>query len=307
MMKTVLALSGVMGGVGIWSTRKFIQGYWFDQSARIPKNLSGIRIAVTGANSGTGLAFTKICAERGATVFMLCRSKQRCELAMKQINPKMEGKLIFVPFDTANNEACRQAARELTQQGGKLNVVMLNAGVSKSTSDVSVFQINYLGHWAFIDELLKEGGLVTEDIMPRVISVSSGAHKMNGGKINLESPHKAEGEYGHSKLAQIMHMRELQRRHPELLACSVTPGFVRTAIVKKSLGTTIQTLINPLMLMLGRSPSMGAQVMCHAAFAESISPGGYYSNCLEKQADGDANNNELWAKLWERSEKLSRL
>merc|ERR1719193_1087537 len=140
----------------------------------------------------------------------------------------MDGKLLFVQFDTASNEACRQAARDLVQQAGNLNIVMLNAGVSKSTSDVSVFQINYLGHWAFMDQLMKDGGLATGDIIPRVISVSSGAHKRNGGKINLENPHQvSEGAYGHSKLAQIMHMRELQRRHPELLACSVTPGFVR--------------------------------------------------------------------------------
>lgn len=307
-LKMTLGATGLTGSIGILWFRKFIQGYWYDRSANIPKNLKGLRIVVTGANSGTGFAFTKICAERGATVFMLCRSRQRCELAMKGIKPNMDGKLFFVEFDTARNEACRQAARELVQQGGNVNVVMLNAGVSKSTNDVSVFQINYLGHWVFLNELMKAGGLATGDIIPRVISVSSGAHTRNGGNIDLENPHNvSNGEYGHSKLAQIMHMRELQRRYPQLLACSVTPGFVRTEIVTKALGATYQTLLYPLFLILGRSPYMGAQVMCHAAFGDSIKPGGYYSNCLEKQASGDANNDELRKKLWLCSEKLAKL
>jgi len=306
-MKTVLATSAILGGASILYGRKWVQGYWFDRSASIPSNLTGFRIAVTGANSGTGLAFAKICAERGATVFMLCRSKNRCEQAIKGIKSNMEGKLIFVPFDTASNEVCRQAARELVRLGGSLNVVMLNAGVAKSETDVSVFQINYLGHWAFVDELLTKGGLATDDIIPRVISVSSGAHKMHDGKINLETPHLVRGQYGHSKLAQIMHMRELQRRHPELLACAVTPGLVRTAIFDKSLGAFYHAVLTPVLLLLGRSPYMGAQVMCHASFSDSISPGGYFSNCQEKKANGDANNNELWAKLWDCSEKLARL
>jgi dehydrogenase/reductase SDR family protein 12 len=39
----------------------------------LPESLSGLRVAVTGANSGLGYATTKQLAERGAKVYMLCR------------------------------------------------------------------------------------------------------------------------------------------------------------------------------------------------------------------------------------------
>jgi dehydrogenase/reductase SDR family protein 12 len=51
----------------------------------LPDSLQGLRVAVTGANSGLGFATAKQLAERGAKVYMLCRDRERGEAARKEI------------------------------------------------------------------------------------------------------------------------------------------------------------------------------------------------------------------------------
>ncbi|MES2643545.1 MAG: SDR family NAD(P)-dependent oxidoreductase [Myxococcota bacterium] len=49
--------------------------------ADLDRDLRGLVVAITGANSGLGLAATRALAARGATVWMLCRDLQKAEIA----------------------------------------------------------------------------------------------------------------------------------------------------------------------------------------------------------------------------------
>lgn len=48
-------------------------------------SLTGKVFAVTGANSGVGLSLTNFLAKKGASVYMICRSKGRAESARDTI------------------------------------------------------------------------------------------------------------------------------------------------------------------------------------------------------------------------------
>merc|ERR1719461_505453 len=124
-----LGVTGCCCTGGLFYARKWIQGYWFDRRANVPISLIGKRVLVTGANSGTGLAFTKICANSGAKVYMLCRSRERCEEAMKDIRCRRDGSVKYIHWDSANYATSWTAAKEIAEDGGNLDVVMLNAGV----------------------------------------------------------------------------------------------------------------------------------------------------------------------------------
>merc|ERR1719319_655469 len=144
----------VAGGVslfccagGLAYARKWIQGYWFDRRARMPANLIGARILVTGANSGTGLAYTKICANLGAKVYMLCRSEDRCKRAMEEIRCRREGEVKYIHWDASDISTSWRAAQEVVAEGGNLDVVMLNAGIGgqrTAPAGSSIFEVNYL-------------------------------------------------------------------------------------------------------------------------------------------------------------------
>ena len=114
----------------------------------------------------------------------------------------------------------------------------------------------------------------------RVVAVSSGAHK--GARINWEDPFAPQGKgafagaYGQSKLANIMHMRELQRRLPStdedgrkrIRCVAVTPGAAWTAIMP-----TPPLPLRPLMWAVMRTPTVGAQVIKMACLDTQLQGG----------------------------------
>lgn len=69
-------------------------------------DVRGLVVAITGANSGIGLAATRELAARGATVWMLCRDPSRAEAARATI----EGDTRIARLDVADLESVRALA-----------------------------------------------------------------------------------------------------------------------------------------------------------------------------------------------------
>ncbi len=57
-------------------------------------DLSNRAIMITGANSGIGKSTAIEVAKRGATVYMICRSKERGEAAVKEVMDLTSNKVI---------------------------------------------------------------------------------------------------------------------------------------------------------------------------------------------------------------------
>lgn len=101
--------------------------------------------------------------------------------------------------------------------------------------------INHFGHFYLTYKLWH---LIRESNSPRVINLSSSAHRMNGPdyKIDPENIFYQNGgyapwvAYSASKLANILFTKELQRRMDESrmngVSISVHPGVVRTELVR---------------------------------------------------------------------------
>ena len=51
-------------------------------------SLTGRVVVITGANSGLGFENAKLCAEKGATIVMACRSPRRATEAMERIRSR---------------------------------------------------------------------------------------------------------------------------------------------------------------------------------------------------------------------------
>lgn len=74
--------------------------------APLPEDLAGRTIAITGANSGLGLAASAALAGRGATVWMLCRDVAKAEAARASVGP-VRGKLEIARLDVADLASVR--------------------------------------------------------------------------------------------------------------------------------------------------------------------------------------------------------
>lgn len=317
-LRAAIPIAGVVAA-GVWKLRHYIQGYWFDQ--RCParcaqKDLTGRTALVTGATAGgLGCAIAEHLARRGARVIITCRSAGKAIKSAELVAaaaPAGAKAVSTLLVDFADRDSVRSAAAKYIADIGRLDILVLNAGIGTGPKDV-LWQTNHVGPFMFTEilrPLLEKAAQDHGDA--RVVAVSSGAHKR--ASISSTPYDPPSGSYGQSKLAQIMHMRELQRRvranspsvPPQAFRCmAITPGFVGTNIFTEELAkypSIVRMLAAIAVLILSRSPRMGAEVILMACLDDELGGGEYLSNCYVKPAEGKegcANSANAWAQCWE--------
>lgn len=97
-------------------------------------DLRGRAILVTGANQGIGLAISHALAERGCTLYMVCRDEDRGKAAVKAVQNSTGNKDVHLKIC---NLACRQAIQsmtnEFTNKSIRIYLLIHNAGVMVCT------------------------------------------------------------------------------------------------------------------------------------------------------------------------------
>jgi len=308
-----LTFAGVSGL--LWYIRVWIQCYYFDKSFPTPKscrNLRGKTAIVTGGTvGGIGFASAKILVELGCNVIVTVRTKEKGRAACHCLSSS-GGASSYVICDFLSHESILNCAAEIKTKASGIDFLVLNAGIltpTKTGSVADIWMTNHLGPWMFLQELRSHLAKAS-----RVVWVSSGAHKEASiSWANPFYPSSGKGAlggsaYGQSKLANIMHMREFQRRirskSPSLFVkcAAVTPGAVLTNIFRNS----IPALLSPIVAFLFRSPRVGAQVVKMACLSQHLQGGEYLSNCYVKETEGVgrcSNDQSQWVRLWELTQK----
>ncbi|MGO4349905.1 SDR family oxidoreductase [Paenibacillus sp. MCAF9] len=280
-------------------------------------NMTGKVVAVTGANSGMGLATTVELAKQGAHVVMICRSKERGERALEQARSQSgSSDIVLMTCDLGSFASIRTFTAAFKQKYSQLDVLINNAGVvalkRSITSDgfESQIGINHLGHFLLTNELLD---LLQRAPQGRIINVSSGAHK--AGRIHFDDPNLTRGYnvakgYAQSKLANILFTNELAKRlaGTRVTVNSLHPGAVATNIGvdrKSGFGKTVHKLLKPFF----RTPLEGAKTAIYLASSDEAAnlTGQYFIDSKSVQTASKASNPELAAKLWAWSEQQVKL
>ena len=275
--------------------------------------LDGRTVVVTGANSGIGLAAARALGSAGARVVLAVRDLSRGERAAASIQGTTEVRRL----DLADLASVREFA---AAWDGDLDILINNAGVmaipEQRTADGFEMQIgtNHLGHFALTNLLLPHIG-------DRVVTVSSGAHRM--GSIRLDDLNWEQGgykswrAYGQSKLANLLFTSELQRRLDEagssVRATAAHPGYAATNLQSHT-GNVVQ---NALMAvgnkLMAQSDEMGALPTLYAATQDIpgdsyVGPDGFQEQrghpTLVGRSDA-AQDTETAARLWTLSEELT--
>lgn len=280
-------------------------------AADIPAQ-TGRTVVVTGANSGLGAATARELARAGAHVIIACRNVSKGEAAAAT----MPGTVEVRPLDLADLSSIRTFAATLTDP---FDVLINNAGVMalplSRTADGFETQIgtNHLGHFALT-------GLLLDRIRDRVVTVSSGVHRM--GRIRLDDLNWERGRYqrwlayAQSKLANLLFTYELSRRltaaGSPVKSMAAHPGYAATNL--QSHTETIQDKIMSLGNRLAaQSAEMGALPTLYAATmdvptATYLGPDGFLENRGHPKivhSNAASHNEEVARRLWELSEHLT--
>jgi NAD(P)-dependent dehydrogenase (short-subunit alcohol dehydrogenase family) len=181
-------------------------------------------------------------------------------------------------LDLADLASVREFAESLD---GEIDVLVNNAGVMATpegrTKDGFELQFgtNHLGHFALTNLLLPR-------IKERVVSVSSGAHRIGGldlDDLNWERRSYSRWRaYGQSKLSNLLFILELQRRLAEagsdIRAVAAHPGYAATNLQQHT-GSRLQDAFMVVSNKLfAQSDEMGALPTLYAATQDV--PGGAY-------------------------------
>ena len=130
--------------------------------------------------------------------------------------------------------------------------------------------------------------------------------------FNFENGFVPMKAYGHSKLANILHAKELAERleNTGISVYSLHPGAILTDIgrdIEKNKMSQFTAMI--LKTILGfclKTPFHGAQTTLYCCLEDKIEheSGNYYSDCARKDASAQGQDAEAAKKLWELSEKM---
>jgi NAD(P)-dependent dehydrogenase (short-subunit alcohol dehydrogenase family) len=281
-------------------------------TAALPK-MDGRTVVVTGANSGIGQAAARELGRAGAHVVLAVRDLEKGERAAAEVPGDREVRRL----DLADLASVRAFAEAWS---GDLDVLVNNAGVMAvpegRTADGFELQFgtNHLAHFALT-------GLLLPAITDRVVTVSSGAHRM--GRIDLDDlnwerrRYRRWPAYGQSKLANLLFTMELQRRLDEagspVRALAAHPGWAATNLQGRSGNAVLDVAMRVSNRFFAQSEAMGALPTLYAV-AEDL-PGGTYvgpDGRAEQRGhptvvgrSAAARDADVARRLWERSEELT--
>lgn len=188
----------------------------------------GKRAFVTGGNKGIGFAICKGLLDVGFDVILAARSLDKAKAALEKL--PSAGKVQLAVLDVTNDQSIRQAADDLSQEIGHLDVLINNAGIYPDEG-VNILTVSRdllnqaMNTNAFAPIQIAQAFLPLLEKAPaaKIINVSSGYGELKGLSADVPS-------YCLSKLAlngaTIMLADALHSKGIAVYA--MCPGWVRT-------------------------------------------------------------------------------
>lgn len=318
-----IAVGSVITGIAILAflthfLRMWLRGPTLGSDNR--KRLDGKTVAITGANTGIGKETAINLAKRGARLILLCRNVDKAKKVAQEIKHSQQNSHITIhQLDLASLKSVRNCAQTLIDTVDKIDILVNNAGImmcpewkTEDSFDMQ-FGTNHLGHFLLtelITPLLVKAATFGSDA--RIINVTSIAHYQ--GRIHWRDPHfEKKGSkysrfsaYTQSKLANVMHARELANRleGAGIKVVSLHPGIINTDLHRHMYKTWYGWLCWPIHKFFVKTPYYGAQTTLYCCLSDSIQNGGYYSDCRQKVPSQKSMDDRACKKLWDMSEKM---
>ncbi|MBW9209675.1 SDR family NAD(P)-dependent oxidoreductase [Mumia sp. zg.B21] len=292
-------------------------------------DLHGTTVVLTGVTGGLGTEVAFQLAHHGAKIVAAGRDLATVEDALSALRHGVrDAQALAVRLDLADLDSVAAAATEIAERAGRIDVLINNAGIMAAPFRTSAqgFELqmatNHLGHFALTAHLWPT--LTTS--RARVVSVSSLMHSF-ARKLDLRSLEPGAplarydrwGAYAQSKLANLLFMRELDRRVRaagiDVTSLGAHPGYALTQLSRSGLqlgGRSLQgAVVHQVSRAVAQSASAGAWPIERAATDPTLEGGAYVGPSGFRQLRGRpkpvgmtalARDPELAAELWDASE-----
>ncbi|MCK7675921.1 SDR family NAD(P)-dependent oxidoreductase [Corynebacterium pygosceleis] len=265
-------------------------------------------IVVTGASDGIGAAAARKLADLGHRVIVVGRNPAKTRFVATAIGAP------HFTADFSSLDEVRDLAASLAEIAPRIDVLANNAGgvfgpertVTDDGNELTL-QVNHLAPF-LLTELLADNLAAG---LGYVVGTASIAAKLYGDLDvndldNADGPWDPMKAYGDSKMMNIIHARELSRRHADrgIYGASFHPGVIASNFGAGA-GPLLEFLYtNPVTRMALGSTDKGAARLVRLAtgtVGTDFVPGGYY---LGKKRGPDypgSRDQEIARRLWEES------
>ena len=293
-------------------------------------DLTGKTAIVTGGYSGIGLETTRALAGAGARVIVPVRDPAKASENLARV----DGDVSSAKMDLADLASVRDFAASVAGDVEALDLLINNAGIMACPLErvgpgwESQFGVNHMGHFALTKALMP---LLENAAAPRVVALSSVAHKRNGilwDDIQFEkSDYNKWVAYAQAKSANALFANGLNRRMQAFggRAFSVHPGGIFTPLQRHlpqeeqvELGWLNKDgTVPPMVAEIFKTTTQGCTTSLWAATSPLLDdmPGVYCEDCDVAQLAGEGSPpflhcaphitvDEDAERLWELSETL---
>ncbi|GAA0149214.1 dehydrogenase [Lithospermum erythrorhizon] len=286
---------------------------------------TGLTAIVTGASSGLGTETTRVLVLRGVHLIMAVRNTESGKKVRETILKEVpHAKIDVMELDLSSLASVRKFVSEYNSSGLPLNILINNAGIMATPFKLSPdgiemqFATNHLGHFLLTNLLLEKMKNTARESQTegRIVILSSMAHDgaykegIRFDKINDEASYSTLSAYGQSKLANILHAKELSRRLKdegvEITANSLHPGVIPTNLLSHNsfLNNSIITFISKLVM---KTIPQGAATSCYLALNPKVKgiSGEYFKDSNIAKPSALATDADLAKRLWDFSLSLT--
>ena len=266
-------------------------------------------LVVTGASSGIGGAAAVELAERGGTVVLVGRDRDRLGAVAERCE-RVGATAVAVPADFASLDEVRRLASELLARDEPIEVLANNAGTyterrkETAAGHELTFAVNHLAPFLLTNLLADR---LRASAPARVVVTSSDAHRggvLDFDDLELERRWSGLRAYSNSKLANVLFTRALARRldGSGVVANCFHPGVVATRLVRGGLSSIAWAGVR----VLGKRPRSGAETLVYLAGAPEAAEvsGEYFVHRRPVRVLGQAADDDAAELLWERSERM---
>jgi NAD(P)-dependent dehydrogenase (short-subunit alcohol dehydrogenase family) len=273
-------------------------------------------VLVTGANSGLGKATALGLAKQGATVVMVCRSKERGEAARQEIVAASGNQAVdLLLADLGSQQSVRQLAQDVRARYQRLNVLVNSAGGVFMTRSVTAdgiecsLALNHLASFLLTNLLLD---VLRANAPARIVNVTS--RLFPNTAINFDDlqfkarPYSGYQAYAETKLANILFTYALARKQQgtAVTVNCVHPGVFRSNLGSQGMPVVMQMLMAVLRLFMATADQAAARVLYVATAPELEGVSGkYFGDRKELPSPKQSHDEAAQDRLWQMSEQLT--